>query len=201
MQIGTYDTEEHWLLHWQQHQHAAFGYVYKMFHQRLYFFALRFVEASDAKDIVSEAFLELWQKRSDFSSTATISTYLFVTVRNRSLNIIRHKVVQQQKQEEIIQLLQNSNEADLFHEAITDELLKLIYAEIDKLPPRMKEIFLLSFAEGLKPAEIARRLALSVQTVSNQKLSAIRILKAALGNQTVLFALAVLFEGSKDAAP
>ncbi len=53
----------------------------------------------------------------------------------------------------------------------------------------MREIFLLSYSEGLKPAEIAARLGISVKTVKNQRVNAVNILRSALADHPMLFTL------------
>ena len=71
-------------------------------------------------------------------------------------------------------------EGSLSGEKITAELHNLIYAAIDKLPGKCREIFKLCYISGLTNEETARRLKISVKTVSNQKLLALRKLRLAL---------------------
>lgn len=181
----------------QNGDEKAFATIYDHFYQRVYFFALRFVQEPDARDVTSEAFIKLWNKREDFDDLEAIGSFLFVLVRNRCFDMLRHEVVKNEKQPELIRLLESSNENDLFLEQVRAELIRLIYREVEKLPARMKEVFLLSFAEGLKPAEIATRLQISTQTVSNQKLTAIKLLKAALGNHASILLLLVLLHAAE----
>lgn len=181
----------------QDGDEKAFATIYDHFYQRVYFFALRFVQEPDARDVTSEAFIKLWNKREELSTLEAISGFLFVLVRNRCFDLLRHEEVKNQKRPELIRLLESSQENDLFLEQVRSELIRLIYQEVDKLPGRMKEVFLLSFAEGLKPAEIATRLRISAQTVSNQKLSAIRLLKAALGDRATLLLLLILLHSAE----
>lgn len=170
----------------------AFAKVYDHFHQRVFFFALRFVQENDAKDVTSEAFAKVWARRTQFTALDGIGTFLFVLVRNRCLDLVRHQVIKARKHEELIHLLESSHEEDLFKEEVRAALIRHIYNEAQKLPPRVKEIFLLSFEAGLKPSEIAGKLQISVQTVSNQKLNAIRLLKAALGEHSSVILMLVL---------
>ena len=48
------------------------------------------------------------------------------------------------------------------------DLMAHVMAKINELPEKRREIFLLSYMEGLKAAEIAERLNLSTRTVENQ---------------------------------
>jgi RNA polymerase sigma-70 factor (family 1) len=173
----------------------AFNALYRHYHERLYYFALRFVEEADAKDVVSEAFIALWNKRTDFDSMNAVQHFLFVLVRNKCFYLLKHALMKMDKQAELLHQLETAGETDLELEHLTTELVKHIYTEADALPPRLKSVFLLSFAEGLKPAEIAERLGVSVQTVSNQKLRAIRVLKVALGQRHLLLSMLVILHG------
>ena len=56
----------------------------------------------------------------------------------------------------------------------------------------MREVFLLSYRDGLRPAQIAEQLNVHVQTVKNQRLSAIRFLQSALGRHSLAIGLLVL---------
>jgi RNA polymerase sigma-70 factor (ECF subfamily) len=188
----VHNDEDDLIQRFQDGEEAAFTVFFQRYHQRLYFFAQRFVETADAKDAVSEAFAQLWQKRGDFEREGALSHFLFVAVRNRCLNMVRHQLVRHNKQAEILHLLEQSDESELEREALISSLVDLIYKEIDQLPPRLREIFLLSFREGLKPAQIAERLGIGVQTVKNKKLAAIRLMQAALGSRGPVLSLLLL---------
>ena len=69
------------------------------------------------------------------------------------------------------------NENQFFDALASDDIQKLLMAEVENLPPDMKRIFLLSRQEHLSTTEIAQRLSLSPQTVKNQISNAIRRLR------------------------
>jgi RNA polymerase sigma-70 factor (ECF subfamily) len=56
----------------------------------------------------------------------------------------------------------------------------------------MKEVFLLSYRDGLKPAEISALLRIRPQTVINQRITAVKLLQLALGKDLMLSALMLL---------
>ncbi len=66
------------------------------------------------------------------------------------------------------------NDASLLDEK---EILAIVEAEIQNLPPKMKEIFELSRKENLTHREIAEKLNISDQTVKKQVQNALKILK------------------------
>lgn len=174
---------------------AAFTAVYNEYYFRVYEFASKFLpDGEDAEDITADSFAKLWQKRNEFDNLEHIRAFLFTSTKNACLNFLQHLKVKDQKHAEILRSLQQLQRQNFHLEEVRAELLQLVYAEVEKLPGKMKEIFLLSYKEGFKPAEIAERLQISVQTVSNQKVNAINLLKTALGNTPLLLALLVCLE-------
>ncbi|MGN6417038.1 MAG: RNA polymerase sigma-70 factor [Pseudobacter sp.] len=176
----------------------AFAEVYKRLYKRVYLFASRFLEQpADAQDLTAETFVQLWNRRTEFYTLDGVAAFLHVTVRNKCFNLLKHLHMKEGKKEELLQLLNEQDDEDFYIEKVQSELLGRIYAEVDKLPPRMREVFLLSYREGLKPAEIAERLQIKVQTVTNQRVSAIRLLQQALGQDPMaMILLAVISRGA-----
>jgi RNA polymerase sigma-70 factor (family 1) len=161
-------------------QQEAFTQLYKYFQQRVYWFAKKYVEQrADAQDVTADTFIQLWKHRTDFESLDAISAFLHVTARNKCYDLLRREQMKSSRQMELLQLIEQHETEDFYVEQVRLELMRKIYAEVDKLPARMKEIFILSYQEGLKPAQIAERLQIKVQTVTNQRVSAIKVLKAA----------------------
>lgn len=189
----TYSTSE-LIQRFQAGEEVAFKQIYLLFHKRVLFFARRFVSDQDAQDITADSFIQLWNKRVDFPSEKNISTFLFVTTRNRCYNLLEHEKVKIRRKEEIASLTEKEAVPDIDLEDTRLELLALIHQELDKLPEKMRQIFILSFREGLKPAEIAQRLQINVKTVSNQKLTAIKLLKKTLAEHPSALALLLLLQ-------
>ena len=183
-------------------ERAAFTAVYNDLYFRVYEFAGKYVPTgADAEDITADSFVKLWQKRSEFDSLDHIRAFLFTTAKNACLNFLQHSKVKDSKHAEILRSLSALQRDSFTLEAIRAELMQLVYQEVEKLPAKMKQVFLLSYKEGLKPAEIAERLQISVQTVSNQKINAINLLKTALGNTPLLLALLLCLDSIAIGSP
>lgn len=158
----------------------SFAVLYERHYRQVLYFTRRYTNETDAQDITADSFMQLWHKRDQFVHIKAIPAFLFITARNRCYDLIRHNKVKGKHESELIEMMDDHEHNNFFFTEIRLELLKLLRKEIDKLPEKMREILLLSFSEGLKPAQIAARLNISVKTVSNQKLNAIKILKSAL---------------------
>jgi RNA polymerase sigma-70 factor (family 1) len=177
---------------------SAFNELYNVYFDRLYFFARRYVEEADAQDIVADTFLQFWPKRADFEHFGAIVQFLFITCRNRCLNVVKHQQVKLHHASELLTNDPQVVDPYFIENQIRVELTELLYDQLRQLPEKMREIFLLSFEESLKPAQIAERLGITVKTVTNQKASAIRILKDVLRNHPLEVILLVLLTLEKN---
>jgi RNA polymerase sigma-70 factor (ECF subfamily) len=140
----------------------------------------------EVKDVLQEVFTNLWNKRQELPITSNLCGYLYTGIRNRILNNFAHKQVQNKYTASLQQFAGqgNYNTDALIREK---ELALIIQKEIDRLPVKMREIFILNRKENLTHREIATRLAISEQTVSKQITNALKVLRVRLGSLFVLF--------------
>jgi len=166
----------------------AYTVLYNRYKHLLFTFAAkRLSDPQDAEDILHEVFLKLWTNRESLKPEENITPYLYSAVRYR---IINHYA----KQKVAARYLDSFN--DYLGEALsseeTDHLLRhkelaaLIEKEIDELPRKMREVFLLSRDSGYSRAEIAQQLGLSEETVKSHLHHALKILKTRLGSMSIL---------------
>lgn len=134
----------------------------------------------EAKDAVQELFVTLWDKRHTIHIESNLSGYLYRTLRNKILNIIAHKKVQA-AHESSLQLFLDSKSIPTDYQTRDKQLALLIESEIESLPTKMKEIFVLSRKQHLSHKEISKKLSLSEKTVKNQVNNALKILRSKFG--------------------
>ena len=181
---------------------VAYTHIYKTYYLRVFRFAQKFLPNSeDAEDMTADSFVKLWNNRADMNNLDHVRAFLHTSVRNGCLDFLKHQKVKDVKHAQILHQISEHSQRSFELAELRQELLQLVYAEVQRLPEKMREIFLLSYKEGLKPAEIAGRLNLSVQTVHNQKQNAIKLLKSALGNDTLLLALLLCLEFQLISSP
>ena len=125
--------------------------------------------------------MELWKNNDRIHEIKNINAYMFRFVRNRCLDYLKHKVHERAYEEAVtverkaaLDTLDMMGDTDL----MAGELTMVLKQAIGNLPPRCREIFLLSREEGLRYSEIAERLSLSENTVSVQLGIALRRLRA-----------------------
>lgn len=167
----------------------AYTVIYDRYKNLLYNHAYKKLgDPEEVKDVLQELFTILWNKRVDIPVAMNLSGYLYAGIRNRILNLLSHKEVENKYLTSIKQFTQEGDySTDL---AIREkEMADLIQKEIDQLPPKMREVFLLSRKENLSHHEIAEQLSISEQTVAKQVTNALRILRVRLGSFFLLLLL------------
>ncbi|MGQ1911379.1 RNA polymerase sigma-70 factor [Marinifilum sp. RC60d5] len=165
---------------------SAFKNLYDKYFDALFLFGLKFIPNSEAvEDLVQESFIKLWERRKSFYHEATLKAFLYKSVRNACLNYIDHQKVTQ-KYEKNADTDVSSNDYFL-NNVIEEEVNRMIAETFQKLPESARKIYLLSL-KGLKNAEIAEDLNISVNTVKTQKQRANKFLKENLKDLfTMLF--------------
>jgi RNA polymerase sigma-70 factor (ECF subfamily) len=143
-------------------------------------FANKFAPFSIAEDIVHDVFISVWEKKIFLLPDCDIKKILYKAARNACIDHLRRLALEQKFiDQQAIQL--RLDELDFYRSAehlfIQDDLMDYIRKQINKLPERQRQIFCLSFLQGLKSNEIARQLNLSVRTIENQLYRARLILR------------------------
>ena len=153
-----------------------FDSIYINNFSRLFLFAKEYVLFDEeAENIVQDIFLMLWEKRDALRVDVSLTAYLFTLVKNKCIDFLRHRMVEQIYSENIQQEYNEELNVKLFalesfdHNFSSEEQIEILLRNaIDKLPERCRLIFIKSRIEGKKYKEIAEELNLSVNTVEGQ---------------------------------
>lgn len=125
-------------------------------------------DLDQAKEIVHSGFISLWENRQTLSAGQSPKAYLFKIVTNNSLNVLKHEKVKQRYAAYVERSAMNDHLFRKVDQMDVKQMRTDIQNAINKLPEQMRLIFELSRFEGLKYAEIAAKLNLSVKTVETQ---------------------------------
>jgi len=154
----------------------AFEELFREYFPPLMAFARKIlVDEDDAREVVQKVFINLWEKRKEIDISTSLKSYLFTSVHNRSLNMIRDR--KKFSSDEVPDL---GGEWDVSSQIESMELEEKIRETIASLPEKCREIFELNRFDGLKYGEIAEKLGISVKTVENQMSKALKILREKL---------------------
>lgn len=166
------------LLH--ESDNDAFSEIYERYHSLLYIYAHKKLNhKQEAQDIVQEVLTTLWTKRETIHIETSLPTYLYTATRNKALDLFAHQKVEAKYIESLQAYLDSGIQADSL--ARENSLKALIEREIDALPPRMREVFILSRRKQMTHKQIAEQLDISEQTVSTQIKKALKVLRLRLG--------------------
>lgn len=143
-----------------------------------------------AKDIVQNVFVKVWQNYEGVKYVKNLKSYLFTAVRNSSLNYLRDQKLVGTDVSEFDKIAsveeENQNQTDLTNE---------IHKAVEKLPDKWKEAFILSKYERLKYHEIAEEMNISNKTVEKYISKALNFLRLELG--LLIFVFLYLFFSQK----
>ena len=157
-------------------EQSAFDAIFREWYPRLVLIADRLVgERQVAEDLAQEVFLELWRRRESLALETTVHAYLLQSVRNRSLNHLRHVHVRRKSVPDVVEMAGSPMPADA--DAVAGELAEAIKGAMDALSPRCREVFQMSRERGLKYSEIATQLGISVKAVEAQMGKALRTMR------------------------
>jgi RNA polymerase sigma-70 factor (ECF subfamily) len=159
----------------QNEDQHSFEKLFKIFYQRLLNFCMYYIKHKEsAEEIVSDIFVNLWMKRKELGHIRNLETYLFISVKNHSLNHIKqfsnYRVTY--LEDGGIHALVNTSDPE--KELEMRELIFKMDEAINSLPPQCKIIFNLIKEEGLKYKEVAEILSLSPRTVETQLVRAMK---------------------------
>jgi len=143
-------------------------------------------ELEMSKDAVHNAFLKLWEARESISVGLSLKAYLYKTVTNICLDVIRHQNIIDKKEKHLLEINRPDELNNGFEHADYKQLGADIEQAISELPEQMQKVFLLCRYEGLKYAEVANRLNISVKTVETQMSRALAKLRQKLSDYLLL---------------
>jgi len=158
---------------------GVFEMVFKYYYSGLVVYADQIVKnTAVSEDIVQSVFMKLWETRHSLE-IRSFRSYFIQCVKNRCIDYLRSQEVKNKFSHQHSDLPLVEMPEDLWTKT---DLNEIIHQAIDKLPPRCREIFIMSRIDNLKTAEIAEKLDLSGRTVETQISKALKILRVELAD-------------------
>lgn len=164
--------------------------LYRHFYKALVAFSNQMVgNIVIAEELVQDTFVSLWQQRNTFKNQGVLKAYLYNTVRNKSITHLRHEKVERNR----IASFESDYKLMISHEEEPDreELIRRLLLSIDSLPPKQRNVFLLSI-RGKTYEEIAQEMNISPETVKKQRQRGMKRLREMLPPEAILLLLMLI---------
>lgn len=143
----------------------AFDLLFLNYYKSLCGFANAFFyDNDDAEEAVQKMFVRLWENRKKLIIPENPKAFLFKSVYNESMKILRHKTTHSKHITAYFKNLHSTTEETTDY----SYFLPHLHNAVEKLPEKCRQIFVLNKMEGLTQKEIAEYLEISVKTVENQ---------------------------------
>jgi RNA polymerase sigma-70 factor (ECF subfamily) len=156
----------------------AFQRFFDCAHAKLYSYARYFIGDNElCKDIISDVYLCIWQNRKKLTDIQDYENFLFVCIKNKSLNYLKHLSISQKVKLDAISLPYELNPEQHF---LNNELQSVIDLSIRSLPHRCRLIFAMVREKGLSYKRVAGILSISERTVHAQMCIALKRIAGAV---------------------
>ena len=154
--------------------------LFKQYYRQMYRLATMLLhDDAESKDVVHDIFAHLLRNSQDLRED-TAESYLLTSVRNRCLNVIRSRQIQ----ERVEHLYLLDLDTTITPTQRLEEELETLYKGIDQLePPVCRDIIMQHFRDGITFKEIASRLGVSETTVYKHLRRALNQLRTQLKKQ------------------
>lgn len=141
-----------------------------------------------ARDIVTDSFVYVWERRYELSSEQNLKGYVYMCVRNRCISWLRERSVRVRIEDELsrsaewkLRLSVDSlSDNDISDKLFLNEVSEVFRDRMASMPRRTREIFEASRNENMTYKEIALRYGISVRSVTAEIQTALRLLRASL---------------------
>lgn len=168
-----------------QGSQTAFASLFRLFYQKLHGFSLQYVHVHEiAEEITNDVFVKLWSRRAEISHVQNLSTYLFVSVKNHSLNYLKQYSHIHIAVEDAAGSSGLVNRNDPGEELEWKEISFQLSQVIDSLPDQCRTVFRLIKEDGFRYKEVAEILGISPRTVETQLFRAIKKLQPLIAQHT-----------------
>jgi RNA polymerase sigma-70 factor (family 1) len=173
----------------------TFEQLFRLFYPRLKKYAASLLHNQfEAEDHVQDVFFQVWQNRLNLDNEKNIGSYLFTVLRNKCLNSLKHKVVEEKY---ILQSAKNEAE-ELYHISFSEtgnfvsmeeRLMAELEIIISEMPEKCQTAFRLKWFEEKKVREIAEIMNISTTMVDKHLAKGLEIARKKLNPDLYIFLL------------
>lgn len=161
---------------------------FRLWYKPLCLYALHYLDSIDeSEDVVQDVFCTLMQKAQTGGYVQVSKAYLYASVRNRCLDILKSA-----RTRNTVNSLEGTDDIPEDDPTLMDRSVEeaRIWSAIDSLPKNCRNIFLMNKVQGKKYSDIAEELGISENTVRNQIAKALKTVKEGV-RKVILYLLSL----------
>lgn len=167
--------------------------IFEQYYRRLVYFAYRLLKDREAgEDVVQDVFVMLFEKGVPFENSDLLKSFLYITVRNRCLDYLKHQKVVEKHQTDSLLVGKEPSHDSIWAALVESETLSIIKEAIDQLPCECAKVMHLALL-GYNSTEIAQKLDVEPSTVRAQKQRGLSLLKKYIPQHLFVFILGNFF--------
>ena len=164
---------------------TALGLLYERFSGMLLGLARRVLgDASDAEEILQEAFLQVWSQAGRYDpGRSSVSTWLVLITRSRAIDRLRSRKVKDRTLQTVQQEKRSGHTSPQgVGDVLRQQRRRRLRREMALLPPEQREVLEMAFFRGMTQSEIAGETGTPLGTVKTRSLLAMRKLRQAMSD-------------------
>lgn len=157
--------------------------VFKQCYPHVLAYTKGIVGNDEAADIVQDVFADLWERRAFIEMGEQVEAFLMRAAYTHALNALKHRNVTQRYLDAVMAIesrREQLSQRTPLREMMNSDLNDAMRQAIDELPDKCREVFRLSYIQGLRNKEIAQQMGLSVKTVEAHIYKALKTLRSRL---------------------
>ena len=164
--------------------HKEFKAFFETFFIPVYTLMQRYTgERELSRDFTQEAFVRVFEHWGEFETEENAKAFLYTVARRIYLDHCKHQKIENQYQNRVNE--EDPEEYDFLKEVTQQEVSRILYDAVDKLPSQTRSIILLNL-KGVNNTEVAERLGVSVNTIKSLKKSAYVTLRTLLSKDLLM---------------
>ena len=154
--------------------------LYQRYGRLVYTLSRRILHSDEeAEEITQDVFLTLWKKDAYRADRGSLSRYLVVLARSRSIDKLRSQTSHRQRLHKWHLMMADVSPTPLDMATLTERGERTRQA-LTNLSDKERQVIEIAYYEGLSQSEIAQRLNLPLGTVKSRSRQALRKLRQAL---------------------
>lgn len=171
-------SDDSWFPAFKEGKESAFRFIYESYQEKIYLACYHLLkDETEAEDITVQTFYTLWKEIGSIKDRDHVLNWLYLVARRNCLNAITYNDRKQKAYQGFSPDEPFLTNDQVQYERIYAELITLVYQEVNNLPGRMREVFLMRYIQGKSADEVAQHLGISIATVYNHSQAALEKLR------------------------